>query len=363
MHAAPLSRAAAALAALAALSASARAASISRQENLRVEIDVAAPPPPPPTVPFAFDAGFGSNMVLQRGPGSSAVYGFLPPGATGAVVTLTNTGTGTVVANLTASLNATAQAFGPGFGARPCPKAVCPPYDMNTFTPFNHTISTWKALLPPQPAGGDFSVSVACIGCAAGTQPLSIVNVTFGDVWFCSGQSNMWLTVQHTFTRNETAGNISNYANIRLMAGSSGNVPYAHWPPAYGITGGSNEWLSAEQAVPAGCIETQTCPLFAMGGSCWYTMQSLVDQGLTDVPLGILNTAIGGQRIEEYMVNTTFAACTNLSGSNIPWWDGQLYGQQTLPFVDMVREGGRGDKGRGGGRRRIDARLRTLTYR
>jgi hypothetical protein len=45
-------------------------------------------------------------------------------------------------------------------------------------------------------------------------------------------------------------------------------------------------------------------------------------------PIGILNTAIGGQRIEEYAVNTTLDACTQRAGEDIPWWDGQLYGQQ-----------------------------------
>ncbi len=299
----------------------------------------AAAPPPPPEIVFSYDAVFGSNMVLQRAPAKAAIYGYLQPGATGAVVTVTTAG-GAPVATVTASVNATVQPFGAGFGVRPCPKEVCPPYDMEPFTPFAFPLPTWKALLPPMPAGGDFVVTTTCVGCPTPAAPLVIVNVTFGDVWFCSGQSNMWLQVQHTFSRNDTANNITagKYQNVRVMAGSSGAVPYAHWPPTYGAAGGSNPWMTALQAAPPGCVEAQNCPLFAVGGTCWYTAQALAEAGV-DVPIGILDTAIGGQRIEEYLVNTTVAACTQLLGANIPWWNGQLWGQQTLPFVDMSLAG------------------------
>ena len=153
----------------------------------------------------------------------------------------------------------------------------------------------------------------------------------------------MWLELRNTFSRNETAGNISagRYSNIRVMAGSSGEVPYAAWPPAYG--GGaraSNPWMTAAAAAPPGCVDTQNCPLFSVGASCWYTMQALAELGVT-TPLGILDTAIGGQRIEEYMNNATALpdACSELNSQQIPWWNGQLFGQQVLPFVDMTVKG------------------------
>ena len=44
----------------------------------------------------------------------------------------------------------------------------------------------WKAFLPAQEEGGPYNVTMSSSGCA-----LSISNVLFGDVWFCSGQSNM----------------------------------------------------------------------------------------------------------------------------------------------------------------------------
>jgi hypothetical protein len=282
-------------------------------------------------------------MVLQRAPSQAAVYGFLPNGtATAAVnVSMYDSATGQLVASSIAAVNATSQPFGDGWGARPCPKAVCPPYDMQPFTAWPEPLPSWKALLPPMPPGGDYFIVATCTsGCAGnGNFTISITNVTFGDVWFASGQSNMWLPVLHTFARNESAGNATaGLLNIRVMAGSSGSVPWSSWPPKYGNVGGSNPWMTAQQAAPQGCIEQQNCPLFNVGGTSWYFVQGLAQRGV-NVPIGVLNTAIGGQRIEEFMVNATINICSGRSGENIPWWDGQLYGQQTLPFVDMTVKG------------------------
>ena len=77
----------------------------------------------------------------------------------------------------------------------------------------------------------------------------------------------MWLPVHNSFTRNDTAHSIQSglYNNVRIMAGGSGSIPYASWPPAYG--GGpraSNPWMSAAQATPAGCIEKQNCEFMGL---------------------------------------------------------------------------------------------------
>lgn len=47
----------------------------------------------------------------------------------------------------------------------------------------------WSILLPPQPAGGPHHMTIS------GSNRIEINNVLFGDVWLCSGQSNMELTM------------------------------------------------------------------------------------------------------------------------------------------------------------------------
>ena len=47
----------------------------------------------------------------------------------------------------------------------------------------------WKALLRPAVAGGSYSVTATCTTGCNGTVTLS--SVTFGDVWYCAGQSKL----------------------------------------------------------------------------------------------------------------------------------------------------------------------------
>lgn len=67
-----------------------------------------------------------------------------------------------------------------------------------------------------QAPGGNYTITALCTGCVNVTR-VTITNVTFGDMWYCSGQSNMWLPVLNTFSRNETVAAIAagKYTNIR----------------------------------------------------------------------------------------------------------------------------------------------------
>ena len=313
--------------------------------------------PSQPQLLFGFDSVFGPNMVLQQAPAKAAVYGFMDYNASMAgaevLVTLTPAGGGAPT-TVRAALNATYQTFGPDWGVRPC--ATCP--DINPpFNPFNQPLASWKALLPPQPQGGDFTVTAACAGCSSlAPSSASIVNVTFGDVWFCQGQSNMWLPVRNTYERNFTARNISQgrYSNIRMMAGVSGNWPRGNpekptcsdptvWPCPYGGTNGSNAWVTAAQAAPQGCVDSGSCPLFAMGGACFYFALALADGGVT-TPIGIADAAIGGQHIEEFMQNHTIARCTGTAASVMghdfgPWGNAEVFGSNVVPFLDLTLKG------------------------
>ena len=159
----------------------------------------------------------------------------------------------------------------------------------------------------------------------------------------------MWLPVQHTYWRNETARNITagKYSNLRMMAGTSGIHPRGDtslgpngsWPLPYGGFNGSNAWLTAAQAAPDGCVDSGTCPLFTVGGACYYFAQALADLGVT-TPIGIVDTAIGGQHIEEFMINSTISACTETAAAVMghdfgPWGNAQVFGSQVVPFLDM----------------------------
>jgi hypothetical protein len=157
--------------------AAAQAAALSRADS--------RPPPPPQLLQFSFDSVFGDNMLLQMAPAQAAVYGFLDfaASAAGAVVHVTLTPEGGAPTTVLASLNTTVQTFGPNWGVRSTNASDCdgclPPYN-----PWNTPLASWKALLPPQPAGGNYSVTAVCTGCSSSAPAsVSISNVVFGDMW------------------------------------------------------------------------------------------------------------------------------------------------------------------------------------
>ena len=146
----------------------------------------------------------------------------------------------------------------------------------------------------------------------------------------------MWLPVDHSFSRNDTVEAIQagKFDNIRGMFGGSANKPdevnYGQLSP----------WMTAPQAIATGSSAASggSYPLFKMGAACWYFGQKLSELGVS-VPIGLVDTAIGGQRIEEFMNNHTIGKCSERSSEDIPWWNARLFGSQVLPFTDMTVKG------------------------
>eukprot|EP01051_Picozoa_sp_SAG22_P012460 SAG22_NODE_1298_length_4811_cov_3.430178_3_plen_176_part_00 len=145
--------------------------------------------------------------------------------------------------------------------------------------------------------------------------------------------SQRWLPLTYTFSRNETVAAIAagKYSNIRGMFSPSATTP---------MTG---QWKTAQQAIQDGNETTPTYSLFDMGALCWYFAQELVERGVK-TPIGIADTAIGGQRIEEFMNNKSFAGAVpcpdEIGGKEVRTvWNGQLFAKQVMPFVDMAVKG------------------------
>lgn len=88
-----------------------------------------------------------------------------------------------------------------------------------------------------------------CWTCSSGHSDLT---------WFVR-QSNMWLPMLHTFSRNYTVANISagKYSNIRLMAGDSQQS--ATFP-----------WMTAAQSIADGNESVPDYSLFKFSGACWW---------------------------------------------------------------------------------------------
>ena len=202
------------------------------------------PPPPSPPTGATFNLTFSDFAVLQREPSRAAVYGTVPS-----------------------------------------PSGSNPRVDV-TFNSIKISAdisdNNWIAYLPPTPAGGDYTITATCTSGCVNSSTASINHVTFGDVFYCSGQSNMWLPLHYTYARNDTVEAIraGKYDNLRLMAGDSQRSPY-------------HPWKTAKQAIADGNETSPTYSLFQFSAACWYTGQGLSDKMSKSsdvVPIGLIST-------------------------------------------------------------------------
>ncbi|WP_114240293.1 sialate O-acetylesterase [Dyella sp. C9] len=136
----------------------------------------------------------------------------------------------------------------------------------------------WEATLPAVGAGGPYQLTASVVGGAS----QSISDVLVGDVWLCSGQSNMVLQVKRTL---DSRSEIQNADNDRIRMLTLDNVssvtPLDRIPAA-------DHWLKTTP---------ENVPEFS--AACYYFAREL--QKTVDVPMGLVVSAWGGSRIEPWM--------------------------------------------------------------
>ncbi|HLP36031.1 sialate O-acetylesterase [Lacibacter sp.] len=137
----------------------------------------------------------------------------------------------------------------------------------------------WKLKLQTPAAGGPYTVVIK------GSKEVTLKNVLIGEVWFCSGQSNMEMPVkgysnQPVIGSNETILNSSN-DNIRFLNTSRS----ASITPLYDVKG---EWNAAGPATTGNFSAT-----------AYYFAKKL--QSVLNVPVGIIQSAWGASTIESWM--------------------------------------------------------------
>lgn len=132
----------------------------------------------------------------------------------------------------------------------------------------------WAVQLAPQSAGGPFEIVVN------GTVEIKLQDVLVGDVWVCSGQSNMeWSVAQSADAEKEIAA--GDHPRIR-------HCKINHTPAA-----------TPQNDVPSGgwkIASPQTVGDFTAVG--YYFAKNI--QAEIDVPIGLIGTNWGGTRIEPW---------------------------------------------------------------
>ncbi len=147
----------------------------------------------------------------------------------------------------------------------------------------------WKLKLQTPAAGGPYTVVIK------GSKIVTLKNVLIGEVWFCSGQSNMEMPVkgnpnQPVIGSNETILNSLN-DKIRFL-----NTPHSvSITPLYDVKGA---WKNANPSTTGN-----------FGATAYYFAKKL--QSVLGIPIGIIQSAWGSSPVESWMDKQTLSAFPN----------------------------------------------------
>jgi len=136
----------------------------------------------------------------------------------------------------------------------------------------------WHATLPAMPAGGPHELVVR----TQSEQAQTASDVLVGDVWLCSGQSNMVLQVLRSLdSRSEIANSANDAIRMLTVAETSSPRPLDRFAQP----------VMWQVATPA------SVPDFS--AACFYFAREL--RKTVEVPMGLIVSALGGSRIEPWM--------------------------------------------------------------
>ncbi|KAM9299657.1 sialate O-acetylesterase [Gastrophryne carolinensis] len=258
---------------------------------------------------FRFASYYGSHMVLQQKPALALIWGY---GEVGALVTVTlSEGMDTILKRAVA---------------------------------ISET-GVWKVLLDPMDHGGPYHLE-AHQSSKTGETSIYLKDILFGDVWLCSGQSNMEMTVSQIFNASEELDRASHYPHVRLftaalMASDTELEDLAkvdlEWslPTAQNLGHGAFTYFSAvcwlfgrhlahRLKYPIGLVES------SWGGTpveAWSSKAALKQCGITcprdNIKSNIFSGMLGGPSNNSALWNAMIHPLLNMTIKGAIWYQGE----------------------------------------
>jgi sialate O-acetylesterase len=168
---------------------------------------------------------------------------------------------------------------------------------------------SWRVRLPSLPAGGPHTLEVA------GSSTVRIQDVLVGEVWFCSGQSNMQWPVEQSYGADvEIAA--ANHPHIRLLTVEQHGTAI----PQDNIRG---TWQ---------VCSPETVPAFSAVG---YSYGQLLHQAL-GVPVGLIDNAWGGSTAEAWISRSNLEASGEYD-EMLKLWDERVEHFDPVEFEDYKK--------------------------
>jgi sialate O-acetylesterase len=143
---------------------------------------------------------------------------------------------------------------------------------------------SWMIMLPPMKAGGPYTMTLAA------SNKLTVSNIMIGDVWLCSGQSNMELPVRRVRPLYEAEIAAAENNLIRSFT-----VPkiFVFKEPQTDLNGG--KWIVAKP---------ETIPDFS--AAAWFFAREI--NQIYGIPVGLLTSAYGGSPAEAWISEESLKA-------------------------------------------------------
>jgi sialate O-acetylesterase len=191
----------------------------------------------------------------------------------------------------------------------------------DTFKTVTANTGRWRTTIKTPVAGGPYSISIT------GSEKIVLKDVMMGEVWICSGQSNMEWNVNLGSTDAAAEMPKANFPNIRFfqVPKSSSPTPQEH---------GEGQWVACTP---------QTMKSFSAVG--YFFGKKL--HGDLKVPIGLINVSWGGTAAEVWTPAAAVDSDPELRAAakalgNSEWWPkdpGIVYNSMIRPLVPYTLAG------------------------
>ncbi|WP_082331886.1 sialate O-acetylesterase [Mangrovimonas xylaniphaga] len=151
-------------------------------------------------------------------------------------------------------------------------------FNKQNFETVSNALGAWEFLIPPQKAGGPYQMTFR------GKNSIEVNNILFGDVWICSGQSNMEISmerVKEKYPKEIAASKNSFIRQIEVVDAYDFHQPQTDFEAPM-------QWLEANP-------ET----IYKFSAVAYFFAKELYDT--YQVPIGLVNAALGGARVSCFL--------------------------------------------------------------
>ena len=153
----------------------------------------------------------------------------------------------------------------------------------------------WSVTLDAQAEEGPFEVKATRLLANGTLETIVLDDVLFGDVWICSGQSNMEFSVNRMFNASIEIDNAYKYPQVRLFTAAHGATPI----PQEELFTIAMEWSVASNTSVGNIYASAVCWLYGR----------MINEALGGRPIGLVHSSWGGTNIEFWTPTEALRAC------------------------------------------------------